>query len=288
MITLSNGHSFTFMAASGSLAFDGRGWPWEWPLRWSGLLDPSLFTVVTKTLTRHSRRGNLRWHRPWAVVKGVPGGAVNAIGLTNPGIEWWCRRVVPRLLKLRFAVIVSLETEEEEEVAEMIRILRQSDAPVVGIELNASCPNTTAEGTRKTEKTISLVRRARGESPHPLLLKLGVTHDFRKIAAALKGVVEAININSVPWSVAYPDKKSPLEKYGGGGVSGRIAQEWTWRMARDLVPVGVPVVGPSPWNYNDLQKLFDLGCPAISFGSVFLRHPWRPTAFVRRWIREHS
>lgn len=33
MIELSNGHRFEFVAASGALAFDGRGWPWEWPLR---------------------------------------------------------------------------------------------------------------------------------------------------------------------------------------------------------------------------------------------------------------
>ena len=61
MIRLSNGREFEYMAASGALAYDGRGWWWEWPLRWCGLLDPSLFTIVTKTLTRHPRRGNLRW-----------------------------------------------------------------------------------------------------------------------------------------------------------------------------------------------------------------------------------
>ena len=69
MLTLSNGHSFTFMAASGALAFDGEGWPWEQPLRCLGLLDPSLFTIVTKTLTRHPRKGNLRWYNPFRVVR---------------------------------------------------------------------------------------------------------------------------------------------------------------------------------------------------------------------------
>src|SRR3989338_3182405 len=98
MITLSSGHSFQFMAASGALAFDGRGWPWEWPLRWLGFLDPTLFTIVTKTLTRRPRPGNLRWSHPWSVVKPIgPLGIVNAIGLTNKGIEWWLKEIPPKL-----------------------------------------------------------------------------------------------------------------------------------------------------------------------------------------------
>jgi hypothetical protein len=47
------------MVASGALAFDGKGWPWERPLVWLGLIKPELFTVVIKSLTRNPRRGNL-------------------------------------------------------------------------------------------------------------------------------------------------------------------------------------------------------------------------------------
>ncbi len=91
MIALSNDHVFTYMVASGALAFDGKGWPWERPLVWSGLIKPELFTVVIKSLTRNPRPGNLRWWKPWTCVRLIPGGAVNKVGLTNPGIEWWCR-----------------------------------------------------------------------------------------------------------------------------------------------------------------------------------------------------
>src|SRR5580658_6822350 len=97
MIPLSNGHRLDYLAASGALAYDGQGWPWEWPLRWAGLIDPRLFTVVTKTLTFQRRRGNLRWHKPWECVALIPGGAVNKVGLTNPGFRWWCSHVGPRV-----------------------------------------------------------------------------------------------------------------------------------------------------------------------------------------------
>ena len=288
MIILSNGHSFTFMAASGALAYDGRGWPWEWPLRWVGLLDPSLFTVVTKTLTRHPRKGNLRWYNPFRVVRPLPQGAVNAVGLTNPGIEWWINRVAPRLGRYRHKVIVSLEAEDETGLLEMIRMVRKCGAGnLVGIELNASCPNTFQEGA-STGKTVRIVRAAKQESGLPLLLKLGVTHDYLTIARELKGVAEAVAVNSVPWSVAFPGRKSPLGRFGGGGVSGKIAQPWTWKMAGELVSTGLPVIGPSAWEYGDIRRLFDLGARAVSFGSVFLRHPWRPSRLVRRWRRSAS
>ncbi|HEY4504003.1 MAG TPA: hypothetical protein VJJ28_02755 [Candidatus Paceibacterota bacterium] len=87
MITLANGHKFKYMVASGALAFDGKGWPWERPLVWLGLIKPELFTVVIKSLTRTSRVGNLRWWKPWTCVRLIPGGSVNKVGLTNPGIE---------------------------------------------------------------------------------------------------------------------------------------------------------------------------------------------------------
>lgn len=87
------------MAASGALAFDGNDWPWEYPLRWTGLLDPSLFTIVIKTLTRHPRKGNLKLYKPWTCIRFLSNSAVNAVGLTNPGIEWWHKTIGPTVKK---------------------------------------------------------------------------------------------------------------------------------------------------------------------------------------------
>ena len=119
MIRLSNGHTFSYIAASGALAYDGSGWPWEYPLRWMGLVDPRLFTVVTKTLTYLPRKGNLLWYAPWRCVRLVKEGTVNAIGLTNPGFRWWCKRIGPRVDRSNIPIIVSIRSENCEELAEM-------------------------------------------------------------------------------------------------------------------------------------------------------------------------
>lgn len=286
MITLSNGHSFQLMAASGALAFDGRGWPWEWPLRWMGLLDPKLFTIVTKTLTRKPRRGNLRWSHPWSVVKRVGrDGVVNAIGLTNKGFDWWISEVAPTIPE-DYRIIVSLEADDETDILFMLEGLRGQN--ILGVELNLSCPNTPASDSRTTDHILKIGRAASACSPFPLIAKLSCMHDYTAVARGIAGSVEAISINSIPWPVLFPDVKSPLHHFGGGGVSGKIIQLHTWKMVHELSKAStIPIIGPSIWDYDDIQKVIDHGASAVSFGSVFVFHPWRPTRYVRRWIREH-
>ncbi len=287
MIHLSNGHSFQFMTASGALAFDGRGWFWEWPLRWIGLIDPKLFTIVTKTLTRYPRKGNLRWSHPWSVVKKVGReGIVNAIGLTNKGIEWWVREVAPHIPE-EFKIVVSIEADDEKETVEMIEILRGQK--ILGIELNLSCPNTPSTDQKTTEKILSICQAACEASPFPLIAKLSYTHDYLKIAAALGKKIEAVSINSIPWQAIHGDRPSPLAQFGGGGVSGKSIQPFSWKMVAEIShTTKIPVIGPSVWDYDNIEKLFKRGAMAIGFGSIFVHHPWQPTLFVRRWLKEHS
>ena len=79
MIELNNGHKMDFVVASGALGFDGRGWWFEQPWRWLGILRPQEFTIITKTLTRFRREGNLKMWHPWTCVRPVKGGWVNAV-----------------------------------------------------------------------------------------------------------------------------------------------------------------------------------------------------------------
>lgn len=288
MISFTNGHSFEFMTASGALAFDGRGWPWEWPFRWTGLLDPSLFTIVTKTLTRHPRPGNLRWSHPWSVVKKIDSdGWLNAIGLTNKGIEWWTQGVSPRI-PTHYKIIVSIEADDEKEMGEMLEQL--AGQKILGVELNLSCPNTLSVNSRTTDKILTLCESAAQKTHFPLIAKLSCTHDYTTLISRLESCkkIEAVSINSVPWPVLYPGKPSPLARYGGGGVSGKKIQSMTWKMVDEISRLSkIPVIGPSVWDYDDIEKLFRIGARAISFGSLFISKPWRPTLFTRKWQKQN-
>lgn len=284
MIRLSNGHRFEYMAAGGALGYDGQGWPWEQPLRWLDRLEPRLFTVVTKTLTPQATKGNLRWTRPWDCVRFIPHGLVNAVGLSNPGFGWWCQQVERRLNKSSPPLVVSITVHDGEidQLALMAGRLSQN-RHVVGIEFNPSCPNTSVDLATNANFIIAACQAIKERTELPLLLKLSVRHPAEDIVTRLGGTVEALSINSVPWAFVYPAKPSPLAHHGGGGVSGGAAQVHTWAYARRLHQLAhLPIIGPSIWWFDDLMSLRRMGMSALSFGSIFLRYPWRPTLYVRR------
>ena len=307
MIELSNKHRFEFLAASGALAFDGRGWPWEWPLRWIGLLDPHLFTIVIKTLLPEKWKGNLRWSHPWDVVKFITKegkeinpimvlmrprlieGVINAIGLTGPGIEEWLKKDYPVIRGHGYKVIVSITGPEGGKgCLEMVRKLNGLKN-IVGIEFNASCPNTDPILLENAEMVIKNCYAIKEVSEHPLLLKLSYVQPYLQIAKKVEGTVEAISINTVPWKVIFGEKISPLAKYGGGGVSGPMAQPFIWKMISELVKTtSIPIIGATIWEYEDILRLKNLGASAYHFGTIFLPYPWKPTLYIRRWIGEQT
>ena len=285
MITFSNGHAFKYMIASGALAFDGKGWSWEKPLVRLGLIQPELFTVVIKTLTRNPRIGNLRWWKPWDCVRLIPGGSVNKVGLTNPGIEWWCNEVGPDLDFQRVPLVGSIFGEKEE-LLEMSEMLNRFD--LVGLEVNVSCPNT-GHAMEMAGMIISSVEAVYHTSRHPIIIKVSADQEYLTIAQELIGSAEAMSFNSVPWKMVFPGYRTPLWRLerrvsgGGGGVSGRPAQKYNWlAMQAVAMQTKMPVIGPSVMKFEDMNRVRKLGASAVSFGAIHLRTPWKPTSFVKR------
>ena len=280
MITLSNGFSFQYLTAC-ALGYDGLGFPHEKLLGRFGLFDPKLFANEMKTITLPPRKGNWVWWHPWTCIRPMIGGSVNAVGLTNPGYYWWTENVGPKIDSSKVAVIGSIYGEVEE-IEEMADGMNSFD--LVAVTLNGSCPNTQSDILRNSKKLIKQMEAVKRATRHPFGVKLGVTHDFETIVPEAKRLgVEYFEINSVPWNIVFPGKKSPLAKLGGGGVSGKIAQPFTWLFAEKLQSMtNIPVIAPSVWDFEDLAKLRAKGFKAFSFGSVFLCHPWRPTLYVKK------
>ncbi len=289
MIRFSNGHEFEYMVASGALAFDGFGWPWERPLVKCGIIKPELFTVVAKTITRNPRKGNLKMWKPWSSIQILDEhSAVNKVGLTNPGFDWWYRTIGPTVSRKKLALVASIFGSRSE-LVEMATSL--NDVALVGLEVNASCPNT-GHPLGDIESVVDDVRAVKSVSRHPLIIKVSVAQDYCAIVQRLEDTVEAVALNSVPWEIVYPPnrpRQSPLwrlEKVvggGGGGVSGTYAKKHNWLAVNQLREhTHVPIIGPSVMEYEDLAKVRRAGASAISFGAIHLLTPWKPTAIVRK------
>jgi len=296
MIDLPNRVSFRWKIASGALGYDGKGWWWDHPYRWFGLLKPELFLGTTKSLTRYPRKGNLRWHHMFGFgcVQQIKKGWVNAVGLSNPGIEYWCKKVGPKVSRDRLNLAVSI-VGTVEELAEMTDMLNQFD--IAAIEVNVSCPNTGDMPT--LDQVVEGVCAVRQRSKHPIIFKGSVVQDIFAIAKEISGMVSAIELNSVPWNMVLMNR-NPVQRFNGGGVSGEIAQAVSWPILTELVGMKIlPVIGSHVAHYSDVPFLFDrVGVQAISFGVIHIPNMWRPrtwlnpikpTLYIRRFeeIRNH-
>lgn len=274
MITFSNGRKIQYFVASGALAFDCKGWFWERLLVLFGFIDIRLFGLRIKSLTLPPRKGYLRWLKVWECFRQIIGGAVNKIGLKNPGHSWWMSEVAPNLDFENLNIIMSLYGNEDE-IVTMIR--RSNHLNLTAFELNVSCPNT---GCAKdaTEAIIKTARAAKKESRHPLILKISADQDGVTLARALLGIVEAFDFNTLEWSKVFPGIQSPLHRLekkvggGGGGVSGRPLQKHNWpfmKKIHEAVPE-MPLIASSIMEYDDLARADSYGASAYSFGTIFL------------------
>lgn len=288
MITFKNGKTFEFGCASGALAYNGRGWWFERPWHWLGMLRHPDMSIITKTLTFKPRKGNLRWWCPWRSVRLLPDASVvNAVALTNPGYVWWVNQCYYSMARRGLKIIPSIMAENIEEMRLMIakmNTLHELDA----IQINPFCPNIEMRDD-PVGHAIELCQVARKESVHPLIVKLTWQNDYPRMLRELDGVVDAFElINSVPFPMLYRDK-SPLSKYGyAGAVSGkRIAP-----LAREALIIAqnmnlkTPII--SGGGIDSLNELLDreaFGAKGFVFGSVFIRKPWRPRMIIDQYYQ---
>lgn len=289
-----NDREFNWIVSSGASGFGGRGYLWEQPLKWTGLYNDQLFLHITKTITFLENKGNFFWFTPWKTInlirdkEGSIVGTTNAVGLTNPGVDRWIKKYGRKLDSKKLPVVCSVSAPNDAWMDEIVRRIVRSKVDILGIEVNASCPNVSCINTRDIIESVEKVI----EEGIPTLLKLSVVNDYKRILKEVGSKICGVSINSVPWRVIYGETsedsslvRSPLEKYGGGGVSGRIAQKYTWPMVKEVAEMGVPVIAPRVWSVEDVRRVKELGASAISFGSLFLVKPWMPSKIAREWDR---
>lgn len=276
---------------STALGHDGTGiFPYTlWPAyrRLLEVVRATGTTILAKSATRHPRRGNFIPGNPltWHYIRRLPDqGMLNAYGLTNAGAER-CAADLKVARDLGYHVIPNLYPEfaKGEELAlkdtlEAAAIYRRVLGPqLTALEINFSCPNSAENIAANVAAGIKCVQEVRRQFPSLFLLaKISVCHPYAFAQELAQIGVDALHaVNTVPFEMVFPGRRSPLGRVGGGGVSGGPAFNIACGYNRDLRRKvdRFLVMGCGVRNFEDVQTYFDLGADAVSLCTMALRQP---------------
>ncbi|HVS46512.1 MAG TPA: dihydroorotate dehydrogenase [Verrucomicrobiae bacterium] len=234
--------------------------------------------VVLKSVTREPRLGN---STPRLVQ--TPGGMLNAIGLQNPGIEWYLEHDVAKFADRPCVLIGSVAGFSVDDYAYVCEKLA-ARPEIAGVEVNISCPNVASEGETfacDPNLTGKVVRAVRATTDKTIIVKLSpnVT-DIASIAreAQAAGADALAVINTVRGMAIDVEKWTPRLGNVTGGLSGPairpIAVLAVYEVAR---AVTIPIVGQGGIEtVSDALEFFLAGASAISIGTANFTDPRVP------------
>ena len=231
--------------------------------------------VIVKGTTLHHREGN-----PYPRMAETPAGMLNAVGLQNKGVDYFCEHIYPTIKDYKTNMIVNVSGSAiEDYVATAERINALEDIPA--IELNISCPNVKQGGmafgvtAKGAEEVVRAVRQVYDKT---LIVKLSpnVT-DITEIARAAEaaGADSVSLINTLLGMAIDAERRRPVLSTVTGGMSGPavkpIALRMVWQVAK---AVQIPVVGLGGIsNATDAIEFLLAGASAIEVGTANFMDP---------------
>jgi dihydroorotate dehydrogenase (NAD+) catalytic subunit len=234
--------------------------------------------IVLKSVTRFPRLGN-----PTPRLVHTPAGMLNAIGLQNPGIEWYLERELHKYANRPCRIVGSVAGFSIDDYAYVCERLAARDE-VEAVELNVSCPNVASEGETfgcYPDLTARVVEAARDTTDKTLIVKLSpnVT-DIVAIARRAEdaGADALAVVNTVRGMAIDVETWQPRLGNITGGLSGPairpIAVLAVYEIAR---AVSIPIIGQGGIeNLTDALEFFLAGAAAISIGTANFTDPRIP------------
>jgi len=231
--------------------------------------------IVVKGLYFSPREGN-----PPPRLAESPSGLINAIGLQGVGVQKFVQEILPRLKKIKTAVIVNVCGESEEEYAQVMDFLSQEQG-IFGFELNISCPNVKKNGlcpALSPESTYAVVKLAKSSSRLPVITKLSpnVTDIVEIALAAQEAGSDGISLVNTFLAMAIDvEKGRPTLANIFGGLSGPAIKPIALRMVFQVASaVKIPVIGIGGiFSGNDALEFLMAGAKAVEVGTANLIEP---------------
>lgn len=255
------------IAASGTYGF-GR--------EYSEMYDISVLGGIScKGTTLLERPGN-----PSPRVTETASGMLNAVGLQNPGIDYFIENDLPWLKKQNTVVIANIAGNTPEDYCAVSEKLNDTDIDMV--ELNISCPNVKQGGVQFGTSAVGvndITALVRKHCKKPLIVKLSPNvADIAEIAVSAEAAgADAISmINTVTGMKIDINTRRPVIRNNTGGLSGPcifpIAVRMVWQASQR---VKIPIIGLggiSKW--EDAVEMMLAGASAFQVGTAFFTDPY--------------
>ncbi|WP_314618859.1 dihydroorotate dehydrogenase [uncultured Selenomonas sp.] len=254
------------MGASGAFGFG---------LEYEDFLDlADVGAVVSKGITPNPRPGN-----GGVRIAETPAGMLNSIGLENPGIEAFCRDILPEAAKLPTAFIVNISASTPEEYGDLAERLDVDG--VDGVEVNISCPNVKVGGIvfgTDPEQAANVTREVRKRTKKPVIVKLSpnVTDITQMARAVEEAGADAVSlINTLTGMAIDVERRQPILGNITGGLSGPAVKPIALRMVYQAAhAVSIPVIGMGGIQTGEDVAAFMLaGASAVEIGAENFANP---------------
>ena len=230
--------------------------------------------VSTKGLTLEPRLGN-----PVPRIAESRGVILNAVGLQNPGVEYFIEKDLDWLKATGTAVIANVAGKTLDDYK---TICEKLDGKVDMVELNISCPNVKSGGMAfgiKPETVEEVTRYAKsGLKKTPLMVKLSpnVESIAANALAAERGGADCVSlINTLTGMAIDIERRRPIIANNTGGVSGAGVKPIAVRMVYEAAKaVKIPVVGMGGITCaEDAIEFLMAGATAVQVGTANFTNP---------------
>lgn len=238
--------------------------------------------IVSKTFTREPREG----YSPPIIVKLRCGSLLNAVGLSNPGIEG-LKPFIESARRHEVPVIVSVGGTS---VPDFVEVATEAEAAGSNaVELNMSCPHFRGGGLelgRDPAAVFSTVKEVSSVIKIPVLVKLGLSDRIVDAAAkALEAGAKALTlINTVKGMTIDVYSLKPMLSNVYGGLSGKsIHPIAVWAVYSVYKETLADIVGTGGiFTWRDAAELIVAGSQAVQVGTALV---YRGPNVIRNIVR---
>jgi dihydroorotate dehydrogenase (NAD+) catalytic subunit len=233
--------------------------------------------IVTKGITLNPRVGN-----PLPRIYETTAGILNSVGLENPGVDLFCKEILPKLESLKTNLIVNIAGNSPLEYAKLAEVLQHDR--INALEINVSCPNIKdkqnsdmlGQDPKLVYKVVSGVRKMTKKFIITKLTANFIDPLLTGQATIDAGTDAVCLINSLCGMAI--DTKTGKPFLGGitGGLTGPAIKTFAlycvWYVAAKL---NIPIIGCGGiTNANDIKEYLYAGSKLVEIGSANLRNPY--------------